>query len=50
MSDRIYEKNGSKIYMKGKNNLLGVMNYLKMSLLNGPLKKKVMKKMKIIIS
>ena len=31
MSDRIYEKNGSKIYMKGKNNLLGVMNYLKIN-------------------
>ena len=31
MSDRIYEKNGSIIYMKGKNNLLGVMNYLKIN-------------------
>ena len=29
ISDRIYEKNGTKIYMYGKNNLLGVLNYLK---------------------
>ena len=28
ISDRVYEKNNSKIYMYGKNNLLGVMNYL----------------------
>ena len=29
ISDRTYEKNGTKIYMYGKNNLLGVLNYLK---------------------
>ena len=31
ISDRIYEQNGSKIYMYGKNNLLGVLNYLKLN-------------------
>ena len=31
ISDRVYEKNNSKIYMYGKNNLLGVMNYLKLN-------------------
>ena len=30
-SDRVYEKNGHKIYMYGKNNLLGVMKYLKIN-------------------
>jgi len=29
ISDRKYEINGSKVYMYGKNNLLGVLNYLK---------------------
>ena len=29
ISDRTYEKNGTKIYMYGKNNFLGVLNYLK---------------------
>ena len=31
ISDRTYENNGSKIYMYGKNNLLGVLNYLKLN-------------------
>ena len=31
LSDRVYEKNGSKIYMQGKNNILGVINYLKIN-------------------
>ena len=31
ISDRVYEKNGRKVYMYGKNNLLGVMNYLKLN-------------------
>jgi len=30
ISDRTYEKNGSKIHMYGKNNLFGVLNYLKL--------------------
>ena len=30
ISDRDYELNGTKIYMYGKNNLLGVLNYLKL--------------------
>ena len=31
ISDRTYENNRSKIYMYGKNNLLGVLNYLKLN-------------------
>ena len=31
ISDRVYEKNGHKVYMYGKNNLLGVMKYLKIN-------------------
>ena len=31
ISDRTYENNRSKIYMYGKNNLLGVLNYLKVN-------------------
>ena len=31
ISDRTYENNGNKIYMYGKNNLLGVLNYLKLN-------------------
>ena len=31
ISDREYAINGTKIYMKGKNNLLGVLNYLKLN-------------------
>ena len=30
-TDRIYEENGRKIYMYGKNNLIGVLNYLKLN-------------------
>ena len=29
ISDKIYQENGNKIYMYGKNNLFGVLNYLK---------------------